>query len=176
MLSDNNFSPSAPEYEELTSSLVDTKSNNIQERRTSTGPIHQENLHFSGAALDPRINYLFECRKERIGRTISASKKRVSFTAVIENTQHCFQVEHSVLSGKYSIYLDGMFLNDVTSFLDSGLLFDFPVRIEGRVISLFIVDKLRFNPLLFEYTLLVDGIDIQVLTREKIRTSITTTA
>jgi len=107
------------------------------------------------------------CSKERIGHTIKASKKRVSFRIVVEGVTHTFQVEHSLLTGRYSIFFDGGHVIDIADVLDTGLMYDIPVKVEGRVITMVAIDKLRLNPLVFEYLLLIDGNDVKELSQSR---------
>ena len=59
--------------------------------------------------MDPHKNQLVHYSKLLIGRKIKASKVRVTMEFIVNEVAHTFVVIHSVMRGRYAIYLDGMY-------------------------------------------------------------------
>ena len=136
-----------------------TKAVVVEKRAPSSLPGSNDAL----GRVDPNVNYLIEYRKERIGKMVKASKCEVTLAFVVEGVRHSFTVKHSTVRGKYSIYLDGTHLMDYSNIFDSGIVYHHKEGLEGRAVTLMVVDKLKINPFVWAYKVFIDGEDAKKL-------------
>lgn len=117
--------------------------------------------------IDCRCNHLIEYSKERIGKIIKASKCRVTLRFMVEEVHHTFTVIHSKLTSKFSVYFDGEIVMEQSDFFDTGLIYVHNDLLSGRMVTLMVMDMLRVNPLLHNYSVLISGVDAKLLRETK---------
>ncbi len=90
-----------------------------------------------------QTTYLISYRKDHTGKYFRRSKSHVTWEVVIEGTKKTFELSHSQISGKKTVWVDGerIFKKDgIKEFIDVGLNWTYPEKVNGRSVRWTIVD------------------------------------
>ena len=141
--------------------------NESEEEEEEREDVWKNGPHPVDQEVDPEKCYIHSFSKEGVGRFIKKTKLKITWELVIEGEEHTIAVYHSQLSGKKVVLLDGDTEYEEEEFFDAGLDFTFPVRIEGREVSVIISDALGDGKVGWNYDILIDGVSLNELNEER---------
>ena len=98
------------------------------------------------------------------------TKLKVTWELCIEGEEHTIAVYHSQLSGKKVVVFDGDVIHENEEVFDSGLWFEFPMRVEGRHLTIDIHDGMGEGKSVgWIYDILIDDISFSDIDKQRYR-------
>ena len=118
--------------------------------------------------ISPDKCYIHSFKKEGVGRFLKKTKLKVTWELCIEGEEHTIAVYHSQLSGKKVVVFDGDVIHENEEVFDSGLWFEFPMRVEGRHLTIDIHDGMGEGKSVgWIYDILIDDISFSDIDKQR---------